>query len=321
MEVARLTNNNIEEIRNLYNSFLLRAKEDYLFELPPLDFDSFKDNFSNNFIQGYYCKTDTPKAFLLYSDALNQAIEITLIFAVKEQENYIYQKALIEKFSQDMENKFKNKTISYPMLGIQNQFTQDITNLGYKPVGEMIVELDFHHQLSKKILENFEQEQKPIGYEITNWKNAYIDEVSTIIHQEFSKLNDAKFDPRFRTFEGTKTIINEITQGLYGEFNPKYTTILLKDNQVAGCCLVNFTTNEIANIPLIALNSNYKKQGLGLFMLKNSANLLKQDIQAKNIQIKVLNATCDTENPPAIKAYRKAGFKEKTFYTHAYKEI
>ena len=48
MEVTRLTSDNIEEIRSLYNSFETRAKEDYLFELPPLDFDSFKDNFSNN---------------------------------------------------------------------------------------------------------------------------------------------------------------------------------------------------------------------------------------------------------------------------------
>ena len=45
MEVTRLTSDNIEEIRSLYNSFETRAKEDYLFELPPLDFDSFKDNF------------------------------------------------------------------------------------------------------------------------------------------------------------------------------------------------------------------------------------------------------------------------------------
>lgn len=321
MEVARLTDNNIEEIRNLYNSFLLRAKEDYLFELPPLDFVSFKDNFANNFIKGYYCKTDTPKAFLLYSDTLNQAIEITLIYTVDEQENYLYQKALVEKFSQDMEKEFQNKVISYPMLGIQNQFTQDITNLGFKPIGEMVVEFDFSNQLSKKILEDFKLENALEHYEITNWKNAYIDEVSAIIHAEFSKLNDAKFDPRFRTLDGTKTIINEIINGFYGEFNPKYTTILLKDKKVAGCCLVNFSTEEIANIPLIALNSNDKNQGLGLFMLKNSASILNQDIQNKTIKAKVLNATCDTENPPAIKSYRKAGFKEKTYYTHAYKEI
>ena len=88
MEISELNSENIEEIRDLYAAFTGKAQEDFLFELPPINFNDFKFNFTNGYIKGYICKTNEPEAFMLYSDSINQAIEITLIYVRDNNESY-----------------------------------------------------------------------------------------------------------------------------------------------------------------------------------------------------------------------------------------
>jgi len=316
MEIQKLNNNNIEEIRSIYNSFVNKATEDYLFEISPLNFDNFKDNFLNGFIKGYYSKDINSNGFLLYSDMLNQAIEITIIHTENTNQSFEIKKALLEKFLFDIKQIFNNKTISYPMLGIQNDFKDEITKLGFTPVSEMIVELNFEN-----LTNDLELTQLAENYKILPWNDVYLQDIVKIIQEEFSKLNDVKFDPRFKTIDGTKSIINEIVKSYYGDFDPRYTSVLFDRDKLAGCCFVNFTTHEIANIPIIALAKEYKNQGLGSRLLQHAINLLKNDITSNKISAKWLNATCDADNLPAVKAYLKTGFKKTAYYTHACKEI
>ncbi len=321
MEILQINSENIEEIRNLYAAFVSKAQEDFLFELPPINFNDFKTNFTGGYIKGYMCKTNEPEAFMLYSDSLNQAIEITLIYVRDNNESYKIKTAILKKFLKDIESKYSGKIISYPMLGIQNDFTQDITNLGFKPIGEMILEFNFYNTISQVILAKTNIPSLNMPYNIDSWQDIYFDDAAQTIHEEFSKLNDAKFDPRFNSIEGTKDILQCITKSYYGEFLPKITTVLKYEHTPIGYCFVNLTTPQIANIPLIILNKNYKGQALGAYLLRNSINQLKNAITSEQLNVKVINATCDTDNYSAAKTYRKIGFKEKTYYTHAYKAI
>jgi len=318
MEIYKLTKDNLEIIRYLYADFVEYAVSDYFFEAPPLPFDYFKENFSSGFIKGYVLTEEFPQAFLLYSDCLNQAVEISLLYTKEHEDDYKIRTAILEKFLFDAKHEYKGKIISYPMLGVQNNFVQDITNLGFNLVGEMIVEMDLLNPISAIFLNKVKTQEIIAPYSIDVWKDEYLDVASQIIQEEFAKLNDAKFDPRFLSVDGTKSIIKEITNGYYGDFNPVYTTVLLCDGVPAGFCFVNFTTNQIANIPLIAISNVHRMKGYGATMLRNSVNLVKKDIVRG---ITCINATCDTDNFPAARMYRKIGFVEKTYYAHAYANI
>ena len=321
MEISELNSENIEEIRDLYAAFTGKAQEDFLFELPPINFNDFKFNFTNDYIKGYICKTNEPEAFMLYSDSINQAIEITLIYVRNNNESHKIKTAILNKFLEDAKSKYPGKIISYPMLGIQNDFTQDITHLGFKLIGEMILEFNFFNTISQVVLAKAEIPKLIAPYNIDSWQDIYFDDAAQTIQEEFSKLNDAKFDPRFNSIEGTKEILKCITQNYYGEFLPKITTVLKYEHKPIGYCFVNLTTPEIANIPLIVLDKSHKGQSLGTFMLRNSINALKNTITTDKLNVKIINATCDTDNFSAAKTYRKIGFKEKTYYTHAYKTV
>ena len=321
MEISEINSQNIEEIRDLYAAFTNVAIEDFLFERPPINFNDFKTNFSSGYIKGYMCKTDGPEAFMLYTDSLNQAVEINIIYVRNNDESYKIKTAILEKFLADAKIKYSGKIISYPMLGTQNDFTPDITNLGFKIIGEMILEFNFFNTISQVVLAKASIPSLPSPYNIDFWQDIYFDDAAQTIQEEFSKSNDAKFDPRFNSFEGTKNILQCITQNYYGKFLPKITTVLKYEHKPIGYCFVNLTTAEIANIPLIVLDRKHQKQSFGAFMLRNSVNLLKNSITADKLNTKIINVTCDTDNFSAVKSYRKIGFKEKTYYTHAYKAI
>ena len=91
------------------------------------------------------------------------------------------------------------------------------------------------------------------------------------------------------------------------------------NNEPVGYCFTNLTTQEIANIPLLCISSNHKGKGLGAAILKNSVRSINNI--RHNTHIQVLNTTCDTSNYAAINTYRKIGFKEKTYYTHAFMQL
>lgn len=321
MEVKKVSNENIEEMRELYGSFATVAQTDFFFEIPPIGFNDFKANFEENFVKAYLCKSDIPEGFLLYSDNLTQGLEITLIYTGNNENSLEIQTALIKKFIEDAKENYRGKIISYPMLGVQNNFTQDITNLGFTPVGEAILEFNFNNTVSQVVLKKSQTVELPENYTVDCWNDTYSDRAAQVIFEEFAKLNDAKFDSRFKTPAGSAQVLECITKGYYGEFLKNATTVLKYNDIPVGFCFTNLTTEEIANIPLLVLSEEHKHKGLGAYMLKNSVTTLNNAIINGNNAIKVINTTCDTGNFPAMNTYRKIGFKEKTYYTHAFMEV
>lgn len=318
MKTEQVTAENIFKLRDLYREFSLAALSDYYFELPPLGFEDFVANFRENFIKAYVCTDDEPVGFLLYSDILTQSLEITLSYA-KDNNRDIHLE-LLKKFLEDAKTTYPNKVVSYPLLGIQNDLTPDITNLGFSPIGEAILELDFRNPVSFTILEKANLKPKEESYSIVPWKNEYTQTAANIVFEEFSKMNDAKFDTRFTNLTGTLDIINSITRGLYGEFLNNATSVLTYNDIPVGFCFVNLSAPEIANIPLLVISQEHTKKGLGAILLKRSVDMVKNEILSGS-NIKILNTTCDTENFGALKTYRKIGFKEKTYYTHSYMKL
>ena len=207
------------------------------------------------------------------------------------------------------------------MLGIQNNFVEDITHFDFKLLGEMIVEFNFNNPISQVVLAKANIKTLAPPYNMDKWQHIYFEDAAKTIFEEFSKSNDVLFDPRFASLEGTKEILECITQNQYGTFLAKHTTVLKYKEQPIGYCFVNLTSTDTANIPLLAISKEHQKLGLASVMLKNSLISLNDAITAEEIPAKLINATCDTENFPAIKSYRKVGFKEKNYYTHAYQRI
>ena len=318
MEIIKITPDNISELKSIYSAFCKNAKEDYLFEAPPIPFQDFMMNFKEGFIEGYLCKNPTVDAFLLYTTSLGNAIEITLLYTRENTNNYVMKNALLERFLTDIKQQYSNSIISYPMLGVQNDYAQDITNIGFKLVGEMIVEFNFSNPISHVLLSKADVKIPQLPFNIDRWQDVYLDDAAECLCQEFSQLNDVKFDPRFLTIDGSKEVLECITKGYYGKFLPQATTVLRHEHKPIGYCFVNLTADDIANIPLIYISKEYKQQGLGAFILKNSVTSLKNAIADEQLAVKVVNATCDTDNFPAVRTYRKLGFKEKNYYAHAY---
>ena len=116
-------------------------------------------------------------------------------------------------------------------------------------------------------------------------------------------------------------VLECIIKGFYGEFLNNATTVLKYNDKPVGFCFVNLTSTETANVPLLVLSQEHKKKGLGALMLKNSVKILNNAIINNDYVVNVINTTCDTSNFPAMNTYRKIGFKEKTYYTHAFMKI
>jgi ribosomal protein S18 acetylase RimI-like enzyme len=313
--VKALDNNNIDEIKGLYENFLSRSLVDYKFEVQPLSFEDFKGNFKSGFIKGFYLEEDgTPECLLLYVDVINESIELNLIHCMNEKCLNEKRSEIVKIFTEHVKKNSDKKVISYPMLGIQDTFVQNIAYFGYKFVGQAIVEFNFKNPVCLKILEKSQTAGLSENYTIDSWKDIYFDETAQVIHEQFKNASDSFFDPRFKTLEGSKNIVTNIIENIYGIFLSDATTVLKFNDKICGVCFANMITAIEANIPLVAIKKPHNHKGFGAMLLKHTVNKLKRERE----RLLSVNATTDTDNYPAMRMYRKVGFKEIHNYPHAY---
>ncbi len=305
MNIFKLNKTNVHKIKALYNDFKSKAVSDFGLEFEPLEFDEFKNTIIKSFNKGYFSgnneKTD---GLLLYTDKLNEAIELTLILG----ENENIRQELLTAFLKDIKATFKNKTISYPLLGKQKENEELLKAFQFEFVNQTILELNNPRQ------NNF---VLPEGYELTYWKEDFVQAAAKIIHENFSKLNDTKFDTRFLSFIGCKNIVKLITENILGEFLPEITTVLLYQNEPVGFCFVNLSNIETANIPILVLSKEHHGKNSGEIMVKNSVLKLFK----KKSSVNKINVTCDGDNISAIKTYLNSGFSKSEEYKHFYLKI
>ncbi|HSA05854.1 MAG TPA: GNAT family N-acetyltransferase [Candidatus Gastranaerophilales bacterium] len=316
--IEQINTENCEKIREIYEDFRNKALSDYQYSSPPIEFEQFKLNIENNFLKGLVLfENANPLGILIFYKEKHQTIEVNVIHANQEENECKIRYALLEALVKHLQDKNDWKVISYAMLGKQEAFVNEITNLNFKLVGQSIVKFDFKSPVAFRVFKNAEIPESP-DYKLAIWNEKHKEQVIELINLAFKNTKNANFDSRLLTKEGSEEVLNMILTNQYGSFLPSQSRLLLLNGNVEGFCLTTMVTQEKINIPLIAIRKNERNKGMGKFLLKSVLAGFVRLITENKILLSEINATTDTDNYPAVKMYRRLGFKEESFYPHAF---
>ena len=303
----------------VYEDFRNRAELEYNFELEPLDFEGFVSAVKKDLISCIILKeNDEVCAFLVYTTAISEAIELNIIHSLNMENFAVRSKYLLEEFLRQTRVERYEKIVCYPMLGAQKTLIGDIARFGFKFVGIAVLRFLMSGTNSREILKLTELTELNPCYTIAKWSNDYFDKAVEIVSEAFSTSADALFDPRFKTLLGTRDIIDKIVNNVYAEFLPEATSVLLCSGVPVGFCFMNLTGGQIANIPIVAIKKEHQGRGLSKHMLKSSVEQLIQWVDDGEKPILEVNTTTETNNFQALKMYRHLGFKEDYNYPQSY---
>ena len=321
-EARLLTSADYKSFAPIYDDFKNRAKDEYMFELEPLDFEDFTKSVEKNLIDCLVLYENTiPVAFLVYTTAISEAIELNIIHSFKMENMAERSMYLLKKFLELTKSEREEKIVCYPMLGSQKNIIGEIAHYGFKFVGIAVLRFLMDGTNSREILKITELSPLDEGYKMVEWDDRYFDDAVEVVQEGFENSADALFDPRFKTIEGTQDIITKIVKDLYAEFLPEATTIMLHNNQPVGFCFMNLTGGRIANIPIVSIKKDFQGKGLSKHMLKKSVEKLLYWADSGEKPITEVNTTTETNNFQALKMYRHLGFKEDYNYPQSYLPI
>lgn len=302
-----------------YNDFRNNCRERYRFELDPLTYDDFIEFYNQGIIKCIILLEDAiPTAFLAYSEAQDDAIELYVIHCLGSENIKEKKKLLLEAFLRETEISREQKLVSYPMLGEQEDFKEEIENYGFNFVNLAVLDFPITNKKETRALEKIRFTDLPIGYKIVPYRGIFKDELRECIYKSFKDTSDVNFDPRFNTEKGTEDITKKIIEEIYGTFLNSASRILLFENEVIGFCLANITGLHIANIPLVGIIPEHRGLGLSEVMLKQAVEeIIKMNKQGL-IDVDTLNVSTDNDNVPAVKMYKQMGFTVTYTYPQAY---
>lgn len=317
---VELLNGNISKIfAGVYNDFKAKAVSDYKFELEPLGYEEFIDAVEKKYMQCIVLKeNEIPTAFLVYTTLISEAVELNLIHCLGTEDETTKVKRLIEKFLELTAEERINKIVSYPMIGHQSVFTADIAKFGFKYVGQAVLRFMMGNASSERILENMKLSERPEDYKIVGYDESYRKDAIRVIHESFKDTQDALFDTRFKSPEGTEDIINKIVENVYGEFLPDVTSVLLYKSSPVGFAFANVTGGDIANLPLVAIEKEHRGHGFSEHLLNRSIKTIVDWTKIGKRVFSEINVTTETNNYKALKMYRRIGFREDFCYPQAY---
>lgn len=311
LEACIINHQNIDKIKNIYLDFKEKSGDFYKFELEPIDFTEFKRTVESGLLKGIALfEGDVVLGVLLYTLDISEALELNIIHTLMPN-NFEHKEFLLTKLLEVEGNNPDYTVISYPMLGSQCDFSQNILKYNFSLVEEVVLKFDFSDCKPAEI--SLEPD-----YSIISWNNRYFDESAKIVHEEFKTSSDSLFETRFLTLEKTKEIIKNIVSEVYGDFLEDVTSVLLHKNIPVGIAFSNLTLPEKANIPLIAIKKEYQGKGFGKMLLNSVIRKLSDKIAAKSLIVQELNVTTSVDNV-AVKMYKSLGFEEEYRYFHAYK--
>lgn len=314
-----LSEDNIGLAKEIYESFRLKAIKDYRLEVEPLDFFSFKEAIISKKLNGIALfENSQPSGILIYVFEAHKAVELNIIHIPDKKDLNKKRLALAGALIDHLKSRTDWKVISYPLLGFQETFTRDIALLKFQLIGQAMVRFDFSDPVAYKVLQKSDTGQLPAGYTMEAWDDKYFNSASEVINLGFKNSKDVNFDPRFATKEGCQDVVSKITSNFFGQFMPEETRVILKDGVVEGVCFVNMTNPAKANIPLISVRKNIRNKGLGKLILKAAVVGIIKAISDQKVSVTEVNAAVETDNYPALKMYRKIGFREDYTYPHAY---
>lgn len=318
-EVELLNSNVYKIFAGVYNDFKAKAVSEYKFELEPLPYEEFIDAVEKNYMQCLVLKeNEIPTAFLVYTTSISESIELNIIHCLGTEDEITKVKLLIEKFLELTECERQHKVVSYPMIGHQSVFTADISKFGFKFIGLAVLRFMMGNASSERILENVKLSEKPEDYKIVSYSDSYREDAVRIIHESFRDTQDAIYDTRFKSMEGTQDIINKIVDNIYGEFLPEVTSVLLYKDAPVGFAFANVTGGKIANLPLVAIEKEHRGKGFSEHLLTRSIKTIVDWTKLGKRVFSEINVTTETNNYKALKMYRRIGFREDYCYPQAY---
>ena len=318
-EVELLNSNIYKFFAGVYNDFKAKAVDEYKFELEPLPYEEFIDAVEKDYMKCIVLKeNEIPTAFLVYTTSISEAVELNLIHCLGTEDELTKIKLLIEKFLELTEVERQTKVVSYPMLGHQAVFTADISKYGFKYIGLAVLRFMMGNASSERILENMKLSERPAEYKIVSYDPSYREDAVRIIHESFRDTQDAIYDTRFKTMEGTKDIINKVVDSIYGEFLPEVTSVLLYNDKPVGFAFANVTGGKIANLPLVAIEKEHRGHGFSEHLLNRSIKTIVDWTKLGKRAFSEVNVTTETNNYKALKMYRRIGFREDFCYPQAY---
>ncbi len=325
--MANITIYKVEEYSNyykkiftgVYNDFKNNAATDYDFELSPLDYEHFTKSIEDGLLNCLILfEDDIPTGFLVYTTIISEAIELNIIHCIGNENLNAKRKLLLVKFIETVRPLMKDKVITYPMLGKQNSFTDEIKDFGFQVVNTSVMGFNLTNISAINTAKEFDLQKLPKDYSVTNWKATYFKEAADIIHQAFKESSDALYDSRFLTVKGCKDILEKITDNIYGRFLPEITKVLIYKKHPVGVCFANLTGETIANIPICAILKEHRNSGFGKILLKQLIDNLLTTAITKGWLLKEINASCDSDNRSAVGMYSSVGFTEEYTYAQAY---
>ena len=303
----------------VYNDFRKKCRQDYKFELDPLEYNDFIEYFAKGLLGCILLlEDDIPTGFLAYSPALEDAIELYVIHCLGNENITEKKVCLLQKFLEATKEKRQKALVSYPMLGTQATFKDKAAKLGFKFIDLSVLIFDIN---DKKVLKEFEQikfTDLPIGYKSTPYRDVYFDEVVKVAYEAFKDSSDINFDPRFKTIEGVRDIIEKITNSIYGKFLPLCSKVLLAESQVAGFAFANITGDYIGNIPLVGIVPEHRGLNLSKVMLKGVLEDVIKLNKSGFVKLQEVNVSTDAANESACKMYLHTGFRESYTYPQGY---
>lgn len=305
--------------KGVYNDFKSKAIDEYKFELPPLDYEEFIEAVEKNYMSCIILKeNEIPTAFLIYTTSISESIELNIIHCLGTEDELTKIKLLVEKFMSLTSSDRTTKIVTYPMLGHQSVFTSDIARFGFKFVGLAVMRFMTGNASSERILENMKLKELTEEFKIIGYSDTYRKDLIKVIYESFKDTQDALFDSRFKTIEGTTDIINKLVDNVYGEFLPDVTSVLLCNGSPVGFALSNVTGGTIANVPLVAIDKNYRGRGFSEHLLNRSIKTIVDWTKLGKRYFSEVNVTTETNNYKALKLYRRIGFREDYCYPQAY---
>lgn len=317
-ETQLLTRDYYKIFTGVYNDFYASASEVYKFEIPPLEYKDFIDAIDNSLLNCIILlENKIPVAFLVYTTVTTEAIELNMIHCLGNEDITNKKRMLVEEFLKQTQS--IHKVVCYPMIGPQADFIADLAGYGFKFVGLAVLRFLFDRTSDcMNILNNTQLKELSPEYELVSWDNKYLENTITVVHQSFENTSDALFDPRFKTMEGTRDIIEKIVNGVYGEFLPESVTVLLHNGGMCGICMTNITEGKIANIPIFAIAHEHRGKRIAKHLLKRSISILADKINMGERNFTEINTTTETDNYAALNMYRGIGFKEDYCYPQSY---
>ncbi len=317
-----LTAHEYGSFEKLYEDFRSKAASEYNFELDPLDYDGFLDAIDKDLIKCIVLyNNDEPEAFLVYTTAISEAIELNIIHSISKENFNEQAHELLEKFLEVTKTLRKDQIVCYPMLGEQKTLISTIAKLGFKFVGIEVLRFKFNSEESRELFEHARVVKLPEDYEVVSWNSKYFEDAVEVIQESFNDSSDALFDPRFKSLDGTRDIINKIVRDIYAEFMPNSTSVLLYKGEAVGFAFMNLTGGSIVNIPLVGIKQEHQGKGLSTIMLKHSMDFLLQAIKQYNSPLTEINTTTETDNLQALRLYKNLGFMEDYSYPQSYLPI